>query len=275
MHCTRQTWRSVLVMGFWYSAGALRFPSIRTPPLVRVATSSAIESPVRIRVIGLGGGGSNAINRMVEALGTDDNRCIQFISCNTDAQALQSSLAPSTLQIGPLLTRGLGAGGRPEVGYKAALESADAIRAEVEGQDMVFVTAGMGGGTGTGAAPVVAKMAKEAGALSVGVVSKPFSFEGKKRAGQAEAAIAQLRSCVDVLIVVSNDRLLQIVPEGMSLVDSFALADEVCASNAALPHAHGCLVHAHEHPLARPCSLRRAPPVTPHCRRCCARALLA
>ena len=192
------------------------------------ATAFPLASPVQIRVIGIGGGGSNAVNRMVDALGDDGAAsAVQFVACNTDVQALASSKAAQTLQIGPECTRGLGAGGQPVVGTEAAVESEAAVRAIVEGQDMIFVTAGMGGGTGSGAAPVVARLAREAGALTVGVVSKPFGFEGRKRAAQAESAVEQLRDYVDVLIVVSNDRLLSIIPEGLSLTDSFALADEV------------------------------------------------
>jgi cell division protein FtsZ len=183
--------------------------------------------PVRISIFGVGGGGSNAVNRMVEAAVDDGRECVKFITCNTDQQALMSSLADDILQLGSQCTRGLGAGGRPEVGTEAAVESISEIAQMVSEQDMVFVTAGMGGGTGSGAAPVVARCAREAGALTVGVVSKPFSFEGKRRMSQATTAIEALRRSVDVLIVVSNDRLLDIVPEGMSMSDSFALADEV------------------------------------------------
>lgn len=192
-----------------------------------VAAASVGAPPVRISVVGIGGGGSNAIDRMVTALGADGDGCVQFVTCNTDVQALATSRSPQTLQIGPECTRGLGAGGLPAVGTQAAIESADEVRALVEGQDMVFVTAGMGGGTGSGAAPIVAALAREAGALTIGVVSKPFTFEGKKRTTQAVSAVEQLRENVDVLIVVSNDRLMDIVPEGMSMTDSFALADEV------------------------------------------------
>ena len=188
----------------------------------------ANSPPVNIRVFGIGGGGGNAVNRMVEALDVDDGGgCVDFIACNTDVQALDRSLASQTIQLGEECTRGLGAGGQPSVGTSAAIESADTIRSLVDDRDMVFVTAGMGGGTGSGAAPVIAQLAREAGALTVGVVSKPFGFEGKKRAVQADAALEQLRENVDVLIVVSNDRLLDIVPPGMSLADSFALADEI------------------------------------------------
>jgi len=164
---------------------------------------------------------------MVDAIAMEDQECVQFVACNTDVQALTSSRASLTVRLGEVCTRGLGAGGQPGMGREAALESVDALREIVDGQDMVFVTAGMGGGTGSGAAPVVAALAREAGALTVGVVSKPFGFEGRKRTLQADAAVEELRESVDVLIVVSNDRLLDIVPEGMSLTDSFALADEV------------------------------------------------
>jgi cell division protein FtsZ len=197
---------------------------LRSPPPVCQANSP----PVNIRVFGIGGGGGNAVNRMVEALGPDGgSECVDFVACNTDVQALARSLAPHVIQLGDESTRGLGAGGQPEMGMLAAVESSDTIRALVEGRDMVFVTAGMGGGTGSGAAPVVAQLAREAGALTVGVVSKPFAFEGRKRLVQADEAVETLRASVDVLIVVSNDRLLDIVPAGMSLQDSFALADEV------------------------------------------------
>lgn len=168
------------------------------------------------------------MNRMIEAIEEDEGAdCIDFIACNTDVQALDASLAPNKVQLGAVCTRGLGAGGKPEVGAEAAEESSNVLSDIVSDSDMVFVTAGMGGGTGSGAAPVVARLAREAGALTVGVVSKPFRFEGRKREQQAVAAVEKLRDAVDVLIVVSNDRLLEIVPEGMSMTDSFALADEV------------------------------------------------
>ena len=165
---------------------------------------------------------------MVEALSLDgDDAAVQFTCMNTDTQALGRSLASETLQLGPELTRGLGAGGKPEVGEAAALESQEAITACCAGQDMVFVTAGMGGGTGSGAAPVVAQIARNAGCLTVGVVSKPFGFEGAKRSAQAAQAVERLRASVDMIVVVSNDRLLEIIPPGVSMTDSFALADEV------------------------------------------------
>ena len=197
-------------------------PAWRAPPPI-----CQTLSPVSIRVFGIGGGGGNAVNRMIDALDGEESNGVDFVACNTDVQALQYSLAGQTLQLGEICTRGLGAGGQPVVGQQAAVESADTIRGMVEGRDMVFVTAGMGGGTGSGAAPVVAQLAREAGALTVGVVSKPFGFEGRKKSLQAEAAVAELRASVDVLIVVSNERLLDIVPDGFSMTDSFALADEV------------------------------------------------
>jgi len=200
--------------------------SLVLPRCLALAISSA--PLVQIRIIGIGGGGSNAVDRMVDALGSNpEDGCVQFVACNTDLQALGRSRAPQVLQIGEACTRGLGAGGMPAVGEEAAIESIEAVRQFVEGQDMVFVTAGMGGGTGSGAAPIVAQMARDAGALTIGVVSKPFRFEGKKRTVQADSALERLREAVDVLIVVSNDRLLDIVPQGMPLADSFALADEV------------------------------------------------
>lgn len=195
------------------------------PRRSRVLTAEA--PPCAITVIGIGGGGGNTVNRITEAISEHEASTVRFVCMNTDVQALSASLAPETLQIGPICTRGLGAGGKPEVGEEAALESREAIEACVSGQDMVFVTAGMGGGTGSGAAAVVAKVARDAGALTVAVVSRPFSFEGGRRAGQADRAIARLRDSVDMLIVVANDRLLEIIPEGVSLADSFALADEV------------------------------------------------
>ena len=160
-----------------------------------------------IKVIGVGGGGCNAVNRMIEA----ELQGVQFVTMNTDAQALQSSNASHKLQLGNKLTRGLGAGSNPEVGQRAAEESREEIRALLDGADMVFVTAGMGGGTGTGGAPVVAEVAREISALTVAVVTKPFGFEGRKRLAQAERGIAELREKVDTLIVIPNDRLLQVV----------------------------------------------------------------
>lgn len=181
------------------------------------------EGSALIRVVGVGGGGSNAINRMIEEniIGVD------FIAVNTDQQALRNSLAPQKLQLGERATRGLGSGGNPEVGLKAAEESVEELHESLQGSDMVFVTAGMGGGTGTGATPVVAKVAREEGALTIGVVTRPFSFEGAHRARAAEAGIEELKEHVDTLIVIPNDRLLETADKRISLLDSFKLADDV------------------------------------------------
>jgi len=181
------------------------------------------ENFARIRVVGVGGGGSNAVNRMIEAgiAGVD------FIAVNTDAQALMLSNAPTRVRIGDKLTRGLGVGGNPELGRKAAEESIDELYQVLDGSDMVFITAGMGGGTGTGASPVVAKIAREMNALTIGIVTRPFFFEGKKRAELAAAGIEALKEQVDTLIVIPNDRLLEIVEKRVSLQDAFRLADDV------------------------------------------------
>ncbi|MGM0471317.1 MAG: cell division protein FtsZ [Bacillota bacterium] len=176
-----------------------------------------------IKVVGVGGGGNNAINRMIES-GLDG---VEFIAINTDAQALVSSQASSTLQIGEKLTQGLGAGADPELGQKAAEESRDMIAETLKGSDMVFITAGMGGGTGTGAAPVVAEVAKEIGALTVGVVTKPFTVEGRQRMEKAEYGVDNLKEEVDTLIVIPNDRLLEVVEKQTSLIEAFEVADDV------------------------------------------------
>ena len=177
-----------------------------------------------IKVVGIGGGGTNAVNRMVDA----GMKGVEFIAVNTDAQALQMCDADIKLQIGDQLTRGLGAGANPEVGYGAANESRDEIKEALKGADMVFVTAGEGGGTGTGAAPVIAEVSKqEVGALTVGVVTKPFDFEGAQRMRQAEEGIDSLREQVDTLIVIPNEKLLTIVERRTSLMDAFREADEV------------------------------------------------
>ncbi|MCW2278861.1 cell division protein FtsZ [Heliophilum fasciatum] len=176
-----------------------------------------------IRVVGVGGGGNNAVNRMI-AHGV---RGVHFISVNTDAQSLQLSRAEQKMQIGMKLTKGLGAGANPEVGKKAAEESRDELTAALKGADMVFVTAGMGGGTGTGAAPIVAEVAKELGALTVGVVTRPFTFEGRRRATQAEKGIQELRKAVDTLIVIPNDRLLQVVDKNTPMNEAFKQADDI------------------------------------------------
>jgi len=176
-----------------------------------------------IKVVGVGGGGVNAVNRMIE-LGL---RGVEFIAVNTDAQALLMSDADVKLDVGRELTRGLGAGADPEVGRRAAEDHAEEIEEALAGADMVFVTAGEGGGTGTGGAPVVAKIAKSIGALTIGVVTKPFSFEGRRRQSQAEAGVAKLKEEVDTLIVVPNDRLLEISDRGISMIEAFATADQV------------------------------------------------
>ncbi len=182
-----------------------------------------MENFTKIKVIGVGGGGNNAVNRMIEA----NLQGVQFIAINTDKQALQSSKAEYKIQIGEKLTRGLGAGANPEIGKKAAEESRDDIFQALQGADMVFVTAGMGGGTGTGGAPIVAEIAKEMGILTVGVVTKPFTFEGKRRANHAEAGIEELKKRVDTLVTIPNDRLLQVVERRTSIVEAFKIADDV------------------------------------------------
>lgn len=182
-----------------------------------------IEQYAHIKVIGVGGGGSNAVNRMVEA----GVKGVEFIAVNTDAQALHMSCADVKIQIGAKLTRGLGAGANPEVGRKAAEESIEELKKHILGADMVFVTAGMGGGTGTGAAPVVAEIAKDSGALTVGVVTKPFSFEGRRRELFADKGIESLKAKVDTLIIIPNDRLYKVVEERTPIVEAFRIADDV------------------------------------------------
>ncbi len=177
----------------------------------------------KMKVIGVGGAGGNAVNRMID----EELEGVEFISMNTDAQALKSSCAQVTMQIGKKLTRGLGAGARPEIGRQAVHESEEEIRKVLEGADLVFITAGMGGGTGTGAAPIIADIAREMGALTIGIVTKPFSFEGKKRGRQGEQGLAELRRAVDTVIVVPNDRLLSVVPKGTTFKDALKKADEV------------------------------------------------
>ena len=177
----------------------------------------------RMKVVGVGGAGGNAVNRMVD----EDLEGVEFITANTDAQALKGSRAQVTLQVGKKLTRGLGAGARPEVGRQAVAESQDEVRRVLEGADLVFITAGMGGGTGTGAAPIIGEIAREMGALTIGIVTKPFSFEGKKRERQAEQGLTELRRTVDTMIVVPNDRLLSVVPRGTSFRNALKKADEV------------------------------------------------
>ena len=176
-----------------------------------------------IKVIGVGGGGNNAVNRMVDS----DLKGVQFLSANTESQVLELSKADVTIQIGEKVTKGLGAGANPQIGEEAAQESREEIIKALEGADMVFVTAGMGGGTGTGAAPIVAECAKEVGALTVGVVTKPFAFEGKRRRAAAEKGIEFLTQKVDTIIVIPNDKLLQVVDKKCSVSDAFSKADEV------------------------------------------------
>ncbi|RLT45529.1 MAG: cell division protein FtsZ [Chloroflexi bacterium] len=181
------------------------------------------DSFARIKVVGVGGAGCNAINRMI----TEGIQGVDFVAINTDGQALQNCVAPTKVRIGDKLTKGLGAGGDPEKGSKAAEESSEEIYAVLKGADMVFVTAGMGGGTGTGAAPLVAQMAKELGSLTIGVVTRPFSFEGDRRKISAEGGIAKMKEKADTLIVIPNDRVLQLVDKKASMADAFILADSV------------------------------------------------
>jgi cell division protein FtsZ len=182
-----------------------------------------LDQFANIKVIGVGGGGNNAVNRMINA----GLKGVEFIAVNTDAQALYLAQANHKIQIGTKLTKGLGSGGNPEIGQKAAEENRDEVLQALKGSDMVFVTAGMGGGTGTGAAPIVAEVAKELGALTVGVVTKPFTFEGRKRANQAEDGIENLKARVDTLITIPNDRLLQVIDKQTSIVEAFRIADDV------------------------------------------------
>jgi cell division protein FtsZ len=177
----------------------------------------------KIKVIGVGGGGCNAVNRMIASGVTG----IEFWTINTDAQALAHSAAPQRLQIGTKLTRGLGAGGNPAIGQKAAEESRDEIAAALEGADLVFITAGMGGGTGTGAAPIVAEIAKEIGCLTVGVVTRPFTFEGRRRTNQADEGVSGLQSRVDTLIIIPNNQLLSVIPAETPLQEAFRVADDI------------------------------------------------
>ena len=182
-----------------------------------------IDGTATIKVIGVGGGGTNAVNRMVDS----GIRGVEFVAVNTDRQALLLSKAASKTQIGEKITRGLGAGANPDIGAQAAEESKSEITEALRGADMVFVTAGMGGGTGTGAAPIVAACAKEMGILTIGVVTKPFTFEGKKRLSQADRGIESLKSKVDTLVVIPNDKLLQVIDRKTSIVEAFKMADDV------------------------------------------------
>ena len=191
--------------------------------MMRGTQAQSVENFAQIKVIGVGGGGSNAVNRMIEEGLTG----VEFVAVNTDAQALLLSNAPMRVRIGDKLTRGLGAGGDPEVGRKAAEESSDELYQVLEGADMVFITAGLGGGTGTGGAAIIAKIAKEVGALTIGVMTRPFSFEGAQRAQAAIMGIESLKEQVDTLIVIPNDRLLQIVDKKAKLQEAFRVADDV------------------------------------------------
>jgi cell division protein FtsZ len=201
---------------------------MESDPYVRAADPAPVDRPWRdgqpvLRVVGVGGAGVNAVNRMVEA----EVEGVEFVAINTDLQSLQQSTADITLHIGPNITRGLGAGSNPELGRQAAMEEYDRIKALLKGSDMVFITAGAGGGTGTGAAPIVARIARELGALTVGVVTKPFGFEGSRRREQAETGVELLGSEVDTLIVVPNNRLLSVLDKQTSMMDAFRVADDV------------------------------------------------
>ncbi len=182
-----------------------------------------MDGTATIKVIGVGGAGNNAVNRMIDA----GIRNVEFIAVNTDRQALNESKASSKIQIGEKLTRGLGAGANPDIGTQAAEESRSEIAEALKGADMVFVTAGMGGGTGTGAAPIVAETARELGILTIGVVTKPFTFEGKRRLAQAERGVAALKGKVDTLVVIPNDKLLQVIDRKTSMLEAFRMADDV------------------------------------------------
>ena len=197
-------------------------PEVHEIPM-RLRLADEFRAGARIKVIGVGGGGGNAVNRMVQ-VGLDG---VEFIVANTDVQALQQNAAPVKIQIGGKLTKGLGAGADPNVGREAALEDTDRLIQGLTGADMVFVTTGLGGGTGTGAAPVIASLASELGALTIAVVTKPFKFEGKKRLLQAERGLAALRECVDTIITIPNERLLAIVDRATTLPEAFATADDV------------------------------------------------
>jgi cell division protein FtsZ len=189
---------------------------------IRIQFNEEIRNNAKIKVIGVGGGGGNAVNRMIDA----KVEGVEFVTANTDMQALQMSRAPIKIQLGVKLTNGLGAGANPDVGRKGALEDADKIIEALEGADMIFVTAGLGGGTGTGAAPIIASLASEMGALTVGVVTKPFAFEGKRRMQQAEKGLAELIECVDTMIVIPNEKLLA-VAQNAGFFESFRVADDI------------------------------------------------
>jgi cell division protein FtsZ len=190
---------------------------------IRVGFSEELRHGAKIRVIGVGGGGGNAVNRMIAA----KLEGVEFMVANTDLQALKASHAPVKIQLGAKLTKGLGAGANPEIGRRAALEDTEKIIDALESADMVFVTAGLGGGTGTGGAPIVAGLARELGALTVAVVTKPFAFEGKRRMMQAEQGLAELSEAVDTVICIPNERLMQYVDKGTSFFEAFRIADDI------------------------------------------------
>jgi cell division protein FtsZ len=203
-------------------ASSITMDDLQTNPRIKMFIDEPPITGARIKVIGVGGGGSNAVNRMIDA----GIKGVEFIVANTDLQALNASKAPMKIQLGSKSTRGLGAGSNPEVGRQAALEDHEKLLDVLEGSDMVFVTAGLGGGTGTGAAPVVASLAIELGALTVAVVTKPFNVEGKKRMAQAEQGLADLRGCVDTLLTIPNSKLRE-VEEKITIMDAFKRADDV------------------------------------------------
>lgn len=199
------------------------FDDNHKPVVAPITIDELALAPANIKVIGVGGGGGNAVNRMIDAkLGG-----VEFVAANTDLQALKNCRAPVKMQLGPALTRGLGAGGDPDVGRRAALEDTDRILELLDGADMVFITTGLGGGTGTGAAPIIASLAAEIGALTVAVVTKPFAFEGRRRLSQADIGVEELRSAVDTLITIPNERLLKFVERGTPLSEAFLIADDV------------------------------------------------
>src|SRR5438477_2530777 len=189
---------------------------------IRMSFSEELQ-PAKIKVIGVGGGGCNAVNRMIRA----KLEGVEFITANTDLQALKASQAPVKIQLGAKLTKGLGAGANPEIGRRAALEDTEKIVDALEGADMVFITAGLGGGTGSGGAPIVGALALEMGALTVAVVTKPFAFEGKRRMMQAEQALGELGEAVDTVICIPNERLMQFVDKGTSFFEAFRIADDI------------------------------------------------
>lgn len=200
-----------------------KYPMIREGGFAVLEFDMTQDHVAQIKVIGVGGGGNNAVDRMIE----EDLKGVEFITVNTDRQALGRSKATTKIQIGEKVTRGLGAGANPEIGNKSAEESREEILESIKGADMIFVTAGMGGGTGTGAAPVIAKIAKDEGILTVGVVTKPFGFEGRKRMANAENGISELKQNVDTLVIIPNDKLLHIIDKKTTMIDAFKKADEV------------------------------------------------